>query len=83
MIPITMICKLAKKEGTLWQVSGAVIRWLLFFSFLILNLSYQLEVITYTGNLFLYTFSQRLKASARPADDLPKMAQEMERMMES
>uniref|UniRef100_H2UNR0 Transporter n=1 Tax=Takifugu rubripes TaxID=31033 RepID=H2UNR0_TAKRU len=41
MIPITMICKVAKKDGTLWQ---------------------------------------RLKASARPVDDLPKMAQEMERI---
>eukprot|EP00066_Takifugu_rubripes_P022918 XP_011612184.1 PREDICTED: sodium- and chloride-dependent GABA transporter 2-like [Takifugu rubripes] len=44
MIPITMICKVAKKDGTLWQ---------------------------------------RLKASARPVDDLPKMAQEMERIVTS
>ncbi|XP_056885960.1 sodium- and chloride-dependent GABA transporter 2-like [Takifugu flavidus] len=44
MIPITMICKVAKKDGTLWQ---------------------------------------RLKASARPVDDLPKTAQEMERIVTS
>lgn len=28
MIPITMIRKVAEKEGTLWQVSGKVIRLL-------------------------------------------------------
>uniref|UniRef100_H3DB51 Transporter n=2 Tax=Tetraodon nigroviridis TaxID=99883 RepID=H3DB51_TETNG len=39
MIPITMICKVAKKEGTLWQVSGALVRCFLFFPFYFCKLS--------------------------------------------